>query len=283
MPRYYADLHCHSTASDGSDPPARVVERAKERSLQVLSLTDHDTVAGVPEAQEAGRRLGVRVLPGTELTCYIGKREIHVLGYGIDIHHAGLAAHCDAFQRKRIERAETISKRLAEAGAPIDIARVMSEADGGVIGRPHIARALIEAGHVKDFQEAFDKFLGEGKPANVSKLEVSPEQCIAVIREAGGMAIMAHPALGEQYDLIPTMIAAGCAGVEVCHSAQDGDAQARLTSIVLDHGYVRSGGSDCHGSIKGGEPILGRYGLNRQQWMKFEKALEKVTGRPFAK
>ncbi|MCC6547441.1 PHP domain-containing protein [Candidatus Sumerlaeota bacterium] len=282
MPRYHADLHSHSTASDGSDPPARVVERAKERGLHVLALTDHDTVAGVAEAREAGHRLGVQVIAGTELTCYIGKREIHVLGYGIDIDHPGLKDHCAAFQEKRIERAQTISRRLAEAGAPIDIEAVMRNADGGVIGRPHIARALIDAGHVKDFQEAFDRFLGDGKPANVPKLEVSPKECVAVIRDAGGMAIMAHPALGDQFDLIDAMIAAGCSGLEVCHSSHDEATQDRLHSIVIERGLAHSGGSDCHGTVKGCAPILGNFGLNTQQWKKFTAAFERATGRPLA-
>ncbi|MEO8378012.1 MAG: hypothetical protein ABI579_10105, partial [Candidatus Sumerlaeota bacterium] len=201
-------------------------------------------------------------------------------GYGIDIDHPGLKRHCQIFQAKRIERAQAIGQRLADAGAPIDIEAVMRNADGGVIGRPHIAKALMEAGHVKDFQEAFDKFLGDGKPANVPKLEVSPGECVAVIRDAGGMAIMAHPALGDQFDLIETMIAAGCSGLEVSHSSHDAATQDRLQGIVIDRGYVRSGGSDCHGTVKGCDPILGKYGLNTHQWKKFAAAFEHLTGHP---
>lgn len=277
MASYYADLHSHSTASDGSDPPARVVERAKEAGLAVLSLTDHDTVAGVPEAMEAGRRLGVRVVPGTELTCYVGKREIHVLGYGMDIAHVGLAEHCRRFQEARIARAKLIGERLAEAGAPIDMSAVMAEADGGVVGRPHIARALIAAGHVKDFQEAFDRFLGEGGPANVHKLNVTPEECVAVIRDAGGVAVMAHPALGEMFDLVPTLISAGAVGIEVWHSAHDWSATDRLHKMALERGLAKTGGSDCHGNIKGQDPILGRFGLQLEGWRAFEKILAKCA------
>jgi hypothetical protein len=275
MATYYADLHSHSTASDGSDPPARVVERAKAAGLSVMALTDHDTVAGVAEAQEAGKRLGVRVIAGTELTCYIGKREVHVLGYGMDIHHGGLAEHCARFQEARIARARLIGERLAAAGAPIDMEAVVAESDGGVVGRPHIAKALIAAGHVKDFQEAFDRFLGEGGPANVHKLNVSPEQCVAVIREAGGVAVMAHPALGEQYDLVPALIAAGAVGIEVWHSAHDWAATDRLHKMALERGLAKTGGSDCHGSIKGQEPILGRFGHQLEGWRAFEKVMEK--------
>jgi hypothetical protein len=270
---YYADLHSHSNASDGSDSPTRVVERAKEQGLRVMALTDHDTTAGVAEAQEAGRRLGVRVLPGTELTCYIGSKEIHVLGYGIRIDDPRLQEHCLRFQKARIERARLIGERLEAAGAPIDMAAVVADADGGVVGRPHIARALVAAGHVKDFQEAFDRFLGEGQPANAPKLNVSPEECVSVIRDAGGIAIMAHPGLNNQFDFIPALIAAGASGIEVWHSAHDRSTIDRLQAFALEKGLLRTAGSDCHGSIKGGSPILGNFGLPEEGWKAFEKGL----------
>lgn len=273
MSRIYADLHSHSTASDGSDSPTAVVERAAQRGLAVMALTDHDTVAGVAEAQQAGARLGVKVIAGVELTCYAGKREVHVLGYGIDIENAELAEHCRRFQEARIDRANKIGERLAAAGAPIDMAKVMATADGGVVGRPHVARALIDAGHVKDFQEAFDRFLGEGKPANVHKMEIDPQACIDVIRRAGGIAVMAHPALGDQYDLVPEFLSAGCTGIEVWHSAHDTDASNRLFQLAESRGALKTGGSDCHGRIKDGEPILGQWGIEKTQWEKVEKAI----------
>ena len=273
MATYFADLHSHSTASDGSDPPRTVAERAAAAGLRYFSLTDHDTVAGVAEATERGRELGVIVVPGTELTCYIGSREVHVLGYGIDITDAVLAGHCARFQAARLERAALIGERLAAAGAPIDMPAVVAEADGGVVGRPHIAKALIAAGHVKDFQEAFDRFLGEGCPANVPKLQVTPEECVDVIRRAGGIAIMAHPGLGKQEDLIPRLISAGAVGIEVWHSAHDWQTTESLTTFALDRGLVKTAGSDCHGTIKGQAPILGKFGLQKAQWEKFAEAL----------
>jgi predicted metal-dependent phosphoesterase TrpH len=274
VPQYYADLHCHSTASDGSDAPARVVERARERGLKVLALTDHDTVAGVPEAQEAGERLGVTVVPGAELTCYVNGREVHVLGYGMDITSEDLAEHCRRFQEARIARAEEIGRRLSDSGAAIDIRKVMSEADGGVVGRPHVAKALVEAGHVADFKEAFDKYLGEGRPANVPKLQINAREVVEVIRNAGGIAVMAHPGLGEQYDLIPILMEAGAAGIEVWHSAHDWAATQKLEAWSLQYNVLRTAGSDCHGSIKGMEPILGLFGLEEPRWRKVEAALK---------
>lgn len=277
MSEIYADLHSHSNASDGSDRPAEVVRRAKEAGLSVLALTDHDTVAGIPEAIEEGRRQGVHVVAGTELTCYIDGREVHVLGYGIRIDDEELSAHCERFQEARLRRAEEIGRRLAEAGAPIDMEKVMAEADGGVVGRPHVARALLAAGHVETVQEAFDRFLAEGKPANVHKLQVSVEDCVEVIRRAGGIAFMAHPGLGNQFDLVERLQKAGAVGIEVWHSSHDRETTEKLEVIANDRGLLKSGGSDCHGRIKDMDPILGQWGVDRQRWLKIEKALAANT------
>ena len=273
-PQIFADLHSHSNASDGSDRPTRVVERAAEAGLAVMALTDHDTVAGVPEAVEAGRRLGVEVIAGTELTCYVDGREVHVLGYGMRIDDADLADHCRRFQEARLARAAEIGRKLAAVGAPINMDAVMAEADGGVVGRPHVARALLAAGHVATVQEAFDRFLAEGKPANAPKLQVTAEECVAVIRNAGGIAVMAHPGLGNQFDLVPRLQAAGAVGIEVWHSSHDWQATRKLEVIANERGLLKSGGSDCHGRIKDQEPILGKWGLERQLWLKFQKALQ---------
>jgi 3',5'-nucleoside bisphosphate phosphatase len=272
--RYFADLHCHSTASDGSDRPRRVLERAHQAGLQVLALTDHDTVAGIPEARETAEELKIKLIAGVELTCYAEKKEIHILGYGINIDSPELLVHCENFQKARLERAHSTSRKLAECGAPIDMDKVMASADGGVIGRPHVARALIEAGHVETFQEAFDLYLGEGKPACVSKLNVNPKACIDIILQAGGIAIMAHPGLNDVEPFIPEMIAVGCSGIEVWHSAHDIDTSSRLHCHALDYGLLYTAGSDCHGVIRGdGTQLLGTVGLNHAQWQKIERAL----------
>ncbi|MCC5875412.1 MAG: PHP domain-containing protein [Candidatus Sumerlaeia bacterium] len=277
MSQIYADLHSHSNASDGSDRPAEVVRRAKAAGLAVLALTDHDTVAGVAEAMEEGRRQGVKVIAGTELTCYVDGREVHVLGYGIRIDDPDLAGHCTRFQKARIERAAEIGRRLAEAGAPIDIESVMAEADGGVVGRPHVARALHAAGHVSSVQEAFNRFLAEGKPANVHKLQVTAEECVDVIRKAGGIAVMAHPGLNNQFELVERLQRAGAVGVEVWHSSHDRQDTEKLEQIANDRGLLKTGGSDCHGTIKNMDPILGQWGVDKQRWLKLEKALAETS------
>lgn len=273
MARYVADLHLHSKASDGTDTPQEVVRRASEQGLQVIALTDHDTVAGVEEAQAAGERLGVTVIAGVELTCYAGKREVHVLGYGLDIESPALQEHCQRFQAARVGRAKQIGERLAAAGAPVNMDAVMEKADGGVVGRPHIAQALLDAGHVETWQEAFDRFLAEGAPANVPKLLVTPRQCIDVIREAGGIAVMAHPGLGKQADLVPVLREAGCSGVEVWHSSHDEETTYRMQAIALNLGLVATGGSDCHGTMKDGGPLMGGWGLGKAGWEKFDRVM----------
>ncbi len=273
MARYVADLHLHSTASDGTDSPAEVVRRATGKGLRVIALTDHDTVAGLAEARDAGKELGVEVVAGVELTCYVGKREVHVLGYGIHPRDESLLMHCERFQAARRIRAREIGDRLASAGAPIDMEQVMANADAGVVGRPHIARALLEAGHVSSWQEAFDRFLADGSPANVPKLLITPRQCVEVIHDAGGLAVMAHPGLNNQLDLVPLLRDAGCDGIEVWHSAHSEHTTYRLQVMALDQGMLATGGSDCHGAMKEGGPLLGEWGLGKASWEKVERAL----------
>lgn len=268
-----ADLHTHSTASDGVDAPARVVERAAAAKLAAMSLTDHDSVSGVAEAQARGRELGIEVLSGAELTAYVGSREVHILGYRLDINHEGLLAHCEAFRKQRDWRANEIAKRLEAAGAPIDIERVRAMSDGGSIGRPHVARALLEAGHVASMEEAFNRFLGDGKPANVPKAEVSPAEVIAIINEAGGVAVHAHPGIGNQFDLIPEMAKWGLRGVEILHSSHSAEDTARAIAISLDHGLLRTGGSDCHGALPGKQELMGKQGLDASRWGVLRRAL----------
>lgn len=269
MGTIYADLHVHSTASDGIETPTQVVERARAAKLHVFALTDHDTVAGIDEAQKAAAARNVEFIAGAEMTCYADGREVHVLAYGIDHRNDELLEYCEMFRRARLQRAADISKRLAEAGVPIDMHAVVATADGGNVGRAHIARALIAAGHVKDNDEAFSKYLGEGCCANVAKPNTSPEEVVGLIRRCGGMAIMAHPGVGNQFDLIPRLIAAGCRGIEVWHSAHDTATTERLFVYALERGLVKTGGSDCHGTPS----LIGGWGIDRAQWNTMIEAL----------
>lgn len=271
----FADLHSHSTASDGVDPPARVVERAAAVGLKAMSLTDHDSVAGVEEAIQAGRRLGVEVIPGAEMTCNHEKYEIHMLAYGVDHRSAEFQLFCEQAQRDRIGRAEEMSRRLAELGVPVDMKAVMASADGGSVGRPHVARALLDAGHVATFEEAFDKYLGNGKPAYFARPSVPPAEVIALIHRAGGIAVLAHPIIGDQLCLLPMLKKAGLDGVEVWHSHHTAEETERILVEALNLGLVKTGGSDCHGALSGREASLGTVGLDEPRYRKFRASLER--------
>jgi len=268
-----ADMHCHSTASDGVDSPTRVVERAKAAGLKFLALTDHDTLDGVSEATEAGRRLGIRIIPGTELTCYIGKQELNILAYGVDPASESLAAHCRAFVRARQDRALLIGDKLAALGVPVDMEAVVAGCDGGVVGRPHVAKALVAAGYVSTLQQAFDKYLANGGPADVPKMTVSPEFVIRVIHEAGGIAVIAHPGIWNQYELIKDLRAMGLDGVECWHSGHSEQDSDRLETIADDLGMLKTGGSDCHGKLGERQELLGRWGLDESRWRKVGERL----------
>lgn len=274
-----ADLHCHSTASDGADSPTRVVERAAAAGLRVLALTDHDAFDGVAEARAAGARLGVRVIPAAELTCYWqGKQEVNLLAYNVDVDAPGweessLAQHCRRFVASRLERARAIGERLDALGVGVDMAKVMARADGGVVGRPHVAAALVEAGHVATLQEAFDKYLGNGKPAEVPKMSVTVAEVIDLVHGAGGVVVIAHPGIWNQFDLIRELVKLGLDGVEVWHSAHSEADSERLATIADDLGLIKTGGSDCHGRIGERQELLGRWGMTESQWQRAEPRL----------
>ncbi|MCB2155532.1 PHP domain-containing protein [bacterium] len=269
-----ADLHCHSTASDGVDRPARVVERAKAAGLKVLALTDHDSVDGVPEARAKGNELGVEVLTGAELTCYIGKQELNVLAYGIDENSPALVDHCTKFVQARTDRARKIGERLAECGAPLDMDAVVASCDGGVVGRPHIAKALVAAGHVESYQQAFDLYLANGKPGDVPKMMVDPQFIIDVIHEANGLAVLAHPGLWDQFDMLPDLKKMGMDGVEVWHSCHSQADSLRLLDIADRYGLMKTGGSDCHGALGDRKEILGQWGLDTSAWLRVKERLD---------
>jgi predicted metal-dependent phosphoesterase TrpH len=271
--RYFADLHCHSTASDGVDAPTRVVERAAAAGLKVLSLTDHDTLDGVAEAQAAGEKFGVEIVPGVELTCYQDRKEVNILGYWVDGSEERLAAHCRRFVAARIDRAHQIGARLAELGARIDIDELVANADGGVVGRPHVARALLEAGHVATLQEAFDRFLANGGPADIPKMMVEPRECIEMIHGAGGIAVIAHAGIWNQFDLIPHLASIGLDGVEVWHSAHSREDSDRLEEIADRFGLAKTGGSDCHGKRGERPELLGTCGLEETRWKKLQRVV----------
>ena len=248
-----SDLHTHTTASDGTLTPAELVRLALEGGLEVLAVTDHDTVAGVAPAIEAAAASGLRVLPGVELSALYSGGGLHLLGYGFDPAAGGLDVRLRALTMGREERARAILRLLAELGVPLSWDRVAALAQGAV-GRPHIARALVAAGYARDMSDAFARFIGEGRPAYLPSGRLSVAEAISLVREAGGEVALAHPLLpAKPLDLarlLPELRDAGLTGIEVYHSEHDAAATERLRRLADSQGLWWTGGSDFHGPSK---------------------------------
>jgi predicted metal-dependent phosphoesterase TrpH len=239
------DLHVHSTASDGHLPPTAVVEAARAAGLTAMALTDHDTVGGVAEAQAAGERLGVRVVAGAELSAHLFGEEIHLLALHIDRVDV-IATELTRFRDDRVTRAEQMVARLGQHGVTVTMDDVLREAAGGAVGRPHVARAVVASGAARDVREAFDKFLGDGRPAYVDKPRLEARDAIALAHAAGGIAVWAHPKGEGRREKVEPLVAAGLDGLEVLHPVHNADDRARLQALADFFGLVVSGGSDWH-------------------------------------
>ena len=249
-PERYVDLHMHSTASDGALPPRDVVGAAQRAGLSAIALTDHDTVDGIAEATRAGEELGIRVVAGIELSAVDDGDEIHVLGLHVS-HPEHLASALSELRETRRERAKTTVALLNALGVPVTLDAVFLEAGDGAVGRPHIARALVAGGWARDFRDAFDRFLGTGRPACVEKRTVTFAEAARLIHEAGGLAIYAHPGGGASRPELTELASLGLDGLEVRHPSHTADEIARLGSLADELGLVPSGGSDWHGAPEG--------------------------------
>jgi 3',5'-nucleoside bisphosphate phosphatase len=250
------DLHAHSTASDGTDPPAEVMHRARDAGLDVVALTDHDTLAGLAEARGA-LPPGLALVTGMELSCRLDGRSVHMLAYAVDPANAELAAETEAIAEGRIDRARQMVARLAGLGVNVTWPQVAALAGDGVVGRPHIARAMVEAGAITSPDQAFTpEWIGAGGRAYVSKYAPDPVAAIWLIRAAGGVAVLAHPGAvsrGERLsdETIARLAEAGMTGLEVAHPDHDHFERQRLGALAADLGLVPTGGSDDHGSLTG--------------------------------
>ena len=244
------DLHTHSTASDGARTPTDVVTAAGAARLAAFALTDHDTIAGLPDARVAGARLGVRVICGVELSAVEGDMETHILGLHLS-ELSELEHRLSALREMRLSRAARIVERLNTLGIPITLDAVLQHAAGGAVGRPHVARAMIAGGFASDFREAFERFLGNGKAAFVAKDKLALAEAIGLIHRAGGLAVLAHPGQQGTRDRISVLAALGLDGLEVLHPGHSWDDSQRLDALAGEFNLVRSGGSDWHGGSDG--------------------------------
>ncbi len=242
----------HSTASDGSLPPEQVVARAAAAGLAAVALTDHDTVAGLPAALAAGARLGIRVVSGCEFSVLAPWGEMHVLGYFLPAGAPELDEFLGRCRADRNRRGMEMVRLLQQLGLAIDEAAVLAESAGGALGRPHVARALRKAGVVRTLDEAFDKYLGRGRPAFVDKALPTFSSVATLVHRLGGVVSAAHLKDRGNRATLVRLRADGLDAVETRHPSHDADTRARLTDLVLGLGLARSGGSDWHGEAEDG-------------------------------
>jgi len=260
------DLHCHTTASDGALTPSQLVARAAKLDVRVLAITDHDSTGGVAEGLDAGGLHGVEVIPGVEINTNVPNNEVHILGYFVDHTNSEFEAELVRLREGRLERARRMAEILTHMGAPVRVERILEIARGGSVGRPHVAQALVEAGHVTGFDEAFQKYIGMNRPAYVNRVKFSPTEACRLIRLAGGVPSLAHPVFFDRYgairspleldSLLPELIGAGLAGLEVHYPGYDAVTVEYLMAITRRFRLVATGGTDFHG-IRPTQPDVG--------------------------
>jgi predicted metal-dependent phosphoesterase TrpH len=250
------DLHAHTTASDGSLTPTELVALAQETGLSALGVTDHDTVGGLPEATEAALATGLELVPGVELSVDYPHGQFHLLGYFVDFTSQALLDRLQFLQDYRFRRNEKMVALMQQAGLPITMEDLEREAGGDVIGRPHMALALIRKGVVGSTQEAFDRFLADGKPFHIPKVKLGPAEAIDLLHSAGATTILAHPkylGVGDPTALLTELARLkelGLDGIEVYYSQHTEEETALYAKIARELGFVISGGSDFHGASK---------------------------------
>jgi len=253
------DLHMHSCYSDGSQSPTELVCEAKQLGLTAIALTDHDTVEGIPEFMEAGKKYGVITVPGVEIsidTQLPNHGHMHMLGLFVDVEGSHLKRTLDFLREQRNLRAEKIIQKLNTLGIPITLEELLEEAGEGSIGRPHVAKILVRKGVVASIQEAFDVYLAKGKPAYMDKVKLGEVDAIQMIHEAGGLAILAHPHLmnyptfEQARQRILQLRDIGLDGFEIYYSAMPEDYSSGLVALAQEYGFATSGGSDYHGMNK---------------------------------
>jgi predicted metal-dependent phosphoesterase TrpH len=270
------DLHLHTNASDGTFSPSDVVERALALGLSAISITDHDSIDGVGEAISAsgGRIL---VVPGVEISADLDGREVHILGYFIDWQEERLRKDLLASAKSRLSRAEEMVERLRGLGIDLGMDDVTAISGGGTVTRLHIALAMKEKGYVRTTEEAFERYIGEGKPAYVERIRLSPKEAISMIRRAGGIPVLAHPGLLKRDEVIPVLIKEGLEGIEAYHSKHSLPTIEHYIALARRLGLLVTGGSDCHGEVEGG-PLIGSLDIPESILDPLEKRAAEIRG-----
>lgn len=251
------DLHVHTKASDGLYSPTDIVAMAERAGISVLGITDHDTADGIDEALDAAAEKKLEIVPGVEINAYNGDDEYHILGYFIDHRDGELQNALAELKAARIQRMHRIISKLGLIGITVDPAEILALAGSGVVGRPHIARVLVKRGYAASVRDAFDKYLGEGKPAYAPRSKLTPLEAIGIIAKAGGVAALAHPGLWRADELIPQLAAWGIVGLEVYSPDHTAAQVAHYSDMARSLNLIMLGGSDFHGW---GDPSGSRIG-----------------------
>lgn len=274
----FADLHLHTYFSDGTFSPEELVGHGRRLDFAALALTDHDSVEGCPRMAAACTAAGIDFIAGTELTAEHNDTEIHLLGYSLDTENQVLLSEIAKFQAVRQNRIHEMVARLNSLKVPLQVESVFALANCKSPGRPHVARALVKAGLVRSLDEAFERFLKKNRPAWVPKAKMSALEAIALIHQAGGLAVMAHPGLNRTDDVIPVLVAAGLDGIECFHTKHSTVTSERYLEIADKYHLLITGGSDCHGFSKG-KPLIGTVKLPYEH---VEKLKAKAEERKFS-
>lgn len=260
--RVEADLHCHTTASDGLLTPQELVRQAALAELKGVGITDHDTLSGWEEAEATGRECGLEILKGIELNTEVNGIEIHILGYEPEFEAKVLQEKLSFLRGARYKRMLDMIGRLNSLDVRVRAEDVEKFAHGESIGRPHVAQALIESGYAHSLKDAFTRYIGYGAPAYVPRYKLTPAEAIKVVRQAGGVAVLAHPGIQRLEGSLKEWVDQGLQGLEVSHSDHSGEDEARYRKLALEYGLVPTGGSDFHGEKRKPGVKLGGWGTS---------------------
>jgi len=265
------DIHTHSKASDGEYDAADLAERAASSGLTVWGLCDHDTVAALLTARDAATRRGVRFVPGIELSAFLDRQEIHLLGHFVDPEHETLKKFEDFLALRRRERVGLIVAKLATLGVVVSAEQIERHSGGKTIGRPHVAKAIVEVGQALTVKEAFDRYIGEGRPAYVQRYRLEASEAVALIRGAGGTVTVAHPGLTKlERGELRRLRAAGIVGLEVDHPEHNPSMREKYARLALELDFVPTAGSDYHGATVSPGRQLGAVSMTAEALVRLE-------------
>jgi 3',5'-nucleoside bisphosphate phosphatase len=270
------DLHTHSNYSDGVNSPRELLFKAKQAGIDIISITDHDSLNGIKEAREYGNDIGIEVIPGVEISSDIKDREIHILGFFVEPENEEIEHYLNFFRAERVKRAYRIIDKLKNLGFFISIEDVLNIAKNSAVGRPHIAQAMLANELVSNYQEAFNKYLGNGCIAYEKKVHLSPQSAFKIISDAGGLSFIAHPGNMPE-NILKELIESGVDGIEVIHPSHSSDLVQFYKGIVNEYFLLDCGGSDYHGGKREDDGNLGKYFIGESSLENMRKRLLRDT------